>query len=242
MRTRASGVCYALAAGLSLGAAIATSNGAIILNDGEQVNLQTLLDSQDRAFIVGDKIFTISSYTSSDFVASNIQLIGYENQFDPLSGRGFDITGGFADVPGNTEVAEFNLQYTVEVLPEFYAQGFRIKDATLAFNGATSDTPGTFARVDESLFELDSPSGMNLVGQTSVFSRWTDQREEQLQDFLQFDPLRGLRVNKDVKLFAPGQGDSTSISFVRQSFSQIPTPGTVVLAGLAGLVGMRRRR
>ena len=50
-----------------------------------------------------------------------------------------------------------------------------------------------------------------------------------------------VEVNKDVQFYAV-PGGSSSASFVRQTFSQIPTPGAMALLGLAGIFAGRRRR
>ncbi|HEY6565569.1 MAG TPA: PEP-CTERM sorting domain-containing protein, partial [Pirellulaceae bacterium] len=53
-------------------------------------------------------------------------------------------------------------------------------------------------------------------------------------------PVRRLRVQKDILLFA-GANSAAQVSFVDQTFSQIPEPTTAVLLGL-GLVVLAWRK
>lgn len=229
--------------GLSLCASGA--QGAITLNNGDFRPLAEVLgpNNPDRGVIIGDKLFTFLNFTSVDFSTSNVLLTAFIAN-NPLTGIGFDLTGGFGDQPGDTHINEFNLRYTVEILPAFYAQGYRIVDTGLSFNGSASGT-GSYARVDESIFDFFGVPGLNLLGTRSTFANAGPPPTSQLQDF-QFLPgtagYQKLEVNKDVQFYAPTPGGTSSASFVRQSFSQIPSPGGAALLGLAGLVAARRRR
>lgn len=229
--------------GLSLCASAA--QGAITLNNGESRLLAEILgpNNPDRGVIIHDKLFTFLTFTSVDFNPANIHLTAFIAS-NPLTGIGFDLTGGFGDQPGDTHINEFNLRYTVEILPSFFAQGFRIVDTGLSFNGSASGT-GSYARVDESIFDFFGVPGLNLLGTRSVFAHAGPPPTSQLQDF-QFLPgtagYRKLEINKDVQFFAPTPGGTAAASFVRQTFSQIPSPGSAALLGLAGIVAARRRR
>ena len=228
------------ATGLAM-ALVSSADAAITLGNGDAVSLSTVLNSNDRQVIVGDKLFTFLAYTSSQFSANTTFISGFIAN-NPLDGIGFDITGGFGDaIPGDLNISEFNIRYTVEVLPAFVAQGYRIKDVALLFNGAATGS-GSYARVDETVLDALAPtaplltqlSAFAIAGQASVF-----------QDFEDFSPANYLKldVNKDVKFFANGTGGTASASFVRQSFSQVvPAPASGALLGLAGLVAIRRRR
>jgi uncharacterized protein (TIGR03382 family) len=55
------------------------------------------------------------------------------------------------------------------------------------------------------------------------------------------DGYRAFEVNKDLKFFAGNDTGFATASFVRQEFSQIPSPGALALVGLGGLVARRRR-
>lgn len=232
---------FALAV-ISLTAGVNSASGAITLTNGQSVSLSQILDSADRAFIVGDKKFTIVSYTTTSptFNPVNTSVIGYVAN-NPLTGIGFDLAGGFGDAPGDALISEFNIRYTAEIIEPFLSQGFRIVDTELAFNGSATGT-GSYARVDESVLDFFAQPGQNLIGTKRAFDIAGPPRQTQLQDRLVFAPRTKLEVIKDVQFFAFGQGSTATASFIRQSFSQIPSPGAMVLLAVGGLVATRRRR
>src|SRR5262249_12555313 len=137
---------------------------------------------------------------------------------DPLQGIGFDITGGFGDpTPGDGQFSEFNILYNVEVDAPFVAQGYRIKDVGLLFNGAAVGM-GSYARVDESVIDFFGQPGQNLL--TTLSGNVTAGGPQVQQDYRDFSPNNYLKlqVNKDVKFLAVNPNDSASASFIRQSF------------------------
>jgi hypothetical protein len=234
-------LCALAAAGL---AALASSSSyaAITLTNGQSVNLDVVLASNDRQVNIGDKTFTFQTYTSVAFNPASIAVTAFISP-NPLTGTGFDLTGGFGDVnPGDANISEFNIRYTVEVQPAFVAQGYRITDVGLVFNGAATGA-GSYARVDESVFNFNGVPGANLLASTSAFAFGSGTPAAQLQGAAVWGApgYVKIEVNKDVQFFATN-GGSSSASFVRQTFSQIPTPGAIGLVGLAGLFIARRRR
>lgn len=221
------------------------ASAVVILNNGDQVPLTTLLaPGSDRKFQVFDKIFTVESFTSNQFTTSQLTVIGFTHPTNPLE-FGFDLTGGFGDAsPGDGIIHEFNIQYTVEIAEPWLSQGYRITDNHLLFNGNATGAPGSYARVDETVI---NPITGQPVGQKSVFDivNASGPNTTRLFDELIF-PLPGytiLEINKDVKFLAVTAGSTSSASFVRQSFSQIPAPGAVSgLIGIGGAMLVRRRR
>ncbi len=222
--------------------ALPSVQGAITLNNGDTANLGALLASgSDRQFIVGDKLFTIESYTSSQFIPSNFTVIGFIAGGGSPPNIGFDLAGPFGDgSPGDMVVHEMNIQYTVEVLPAFFAQGYRIKDTRLTFNGSASGD-GSFSRVDETVFDFDNNTFLNNL---SVFDTAGPPQMTRMQDMIDYTPngYRKLEVNKDIKMFAAHINDTATASFIRQEFSQIPTPGAAGVLGLGTFMLLRRRR
>ena len=216
-----------------------TAQATIVLGNGQVINLATLMSMEDRRVEIGDKVFNFESYTSAFFPSANISLIGFiseaTNQYG-LHNVGFDLTGGFGDAnPGSGQVHEANLQYTVAVQQSFYEQGIRLHDAQLLFNG-DAEGLGSYARVDETIIDLDTNT---LLGNMFVFANDTTK----LVDHIEFTQgYRAFEVNKDLKFLAALPDGISSCSFVRQEFSQIPTPGAIALLGVSGLVGSRRRR
>ncbi len=234
-------LCALAAAGLA--ATASTSRAAITLTNGQSVNLDTVLASADKTVNIGDKTFVFLSYTTVSLAASQISIVGFIAP-NPLQGTGFDLTGPFGDTsPGDTNINEFNIRYTVEVMPSFAALGYRITDSELAFNGNATGA-GSYARVDESIFNYNGIPGQNLIVTPRAFIYGSGTPAPVLQDQRIFGPPGFLKldVNKDVQFFANGVNGSATASFIRQSFSQVPSPAGSALLGLAGLVAARRRR
>jgi hypothetical protein len=222
--------------------ASSVSFGAVVLNNGQQVSLSSLLASgNDRQFIVGDKLFTIESYSSTTFDASNYAVVGFIAGGpgpDGLTNVGFDLIGPFVDSsPGDQVVHEMNLQYTVQIQDQFVAAGYRIAGSFLSFNGsATGD--GSFSRVDQSVFDFNLNT---MLGGSSVVA--IAGNPTQPQDGVTFaNPVVMLELNTNIKMLAIQADGTATASFVRQEFSQlIPAPSAMALFGVFGLFAVRRR-
>jgi len=218
------------------------------LGNGDTLSFTELFAAgSDRTVYIDDKRFVFESFTSAHFDLSDITLIG----FISLNGNGhgfrnvgFDLSGGWGDTtPGALTISEANLQYTVEVNDSAYAWGLRLCNMKATFNGDVSGI-GSYARVDESVFDLDAN---DFLGQLSIYDFFGPPRDTKLSDYIDFceqnpDGFRALEVNKDFKFYAQEENHFSSASFIRQEFSQIPAPGAIALLGLAGLVGRRARR
>jgi hypothetical protein len=243
--TRTALLCLPVAALALAGSA----HAVVVLGNGESINMADIFASgSDRKVMIDDKIFTFESIRSSVFSSSQFQVVGFisesTNQWG-LHDVGFDITGPFGDgSPGDGVYHEMNLQYTVEVLPEYYAMGVRLCDVGLTFNGSAGGT-GSFSRVDETVFDLDTNQ---YLGQLSAFDFAGPPRVTDLNEHVDFCELfggpgyRAFEVNKDHKFFAATAASYSTASFVRQEFSQVPAPGAIALLGTAGLLAARRRR
>ena len=239
----------ALAPALAALIAVGSAHAVIVLNNGDNVNLGTLMaNGSDRTVIVNDKMFVFESFTSSQFDANLFSVIGFvsasTNQFGQRN-TGFDLTGPFGDgTLGDNLVHELNLQYSVSVLPEWYARGVRLCDARLTFNGS-SGGDGSFSRVDETVWDLDQN---RFLGQLAAYYNAGTPDNVKLVDSMDFCDIHGsqgyraFEVNKDLKFFAAHDNDFATASFVRQEFSQIPAPGAAALIGLATTLAARRRR
>jgi hypothetical protein len=249
MKTHARASALALPALFAILAPMTAADASIVLNNGESVNLAALLaPTSDRQFIIGDKRFTFESFGSDVFNPASFSVIAFVSQNPNQYGLyniGFDLVGPFGDgTPGSEELHEMNLQYTVEVLPEYYAMGVRLCDVGLTFNGSAGGT-GSFSRVDETVFDLDSNQ---FLGQLSAFDFAGPPRVTDLNEHVDFCEVfggpgyRAFEVNKDLKFFAATASSFATASFVRQEFSQVPAPGAIALLGTAGLLAARRRR
>ena len=236
---------------LAVPAAMLASTAAhavIVLQNNETVNLGALMATgSDRKFIIGDKLFTFEYVTTPNFNIQNFDVtakILAENQYG-LRNIAFDLTGPFVDGGINDQtVQDMNLQYTVEVLPEYYERGIRICDTGLSFNGSSGGT-GSFARVAETVYAVDTGQ---LLGNLNVFNNFGPPpsiQYSEVKDWCEVygtEGYRALQCNKNLKFFANTDGGFASCSFVRQEFSQIPAPGAFALLGVAGILGTRRRR
>lgn len=249
MKIHATTAVLALPALLAILAPATAADASIVLTNGQSVNLAALLaPTSDRQFIIGDKRFTFESFGSDVFDPANFSVIAFVSQNPNQYGLyniGFDLVGPFGDgTPGSEELHEMNLQYTVEVLPEYYAMGVRLCDVGLTFNGSAGGT-GSFSRVDETVFDLDADQ---FLGQLSAFDFAGPPRVTDLNEHVDFCELlgspgyRAFEVNKDLKFFAATASSYATASFVRQEFSQVPAPGALALLGTAGLLAARRRR
>ena len=244
----------ALTRSLLVAAALALAsqaNAVITLTNGQSVNLASLLaPGSDRMVLIEDKVFTFNSFTSSSFAASGVSVVAYvsasTNSFG-LRNVGFDLTGSFGDfTPGNGGFAEFNLRYRVEVARSAYANDVRLCDTHLAFNGTASGA-GSFARVDETVLDLDSNRYLGNLSAYWIAGQPPQVRAQDVQDFCELYDTHGYRafeVNKDVKFLAAGTDGMAQATFVRQEFSQVmaPAPGAIAVLALAGTAGRGRRR
>ncbi len=227
-------------AAIALAVGAGSAQAIFVLGNGDSRPLTDILNSTDRKFQVGDKIFTVLTYTNNGLPASGVSIQGFIAS-NPLSGIGFDLTGGFGDVPGDTSISDIALRYTVEIDPAFFNNGYRIVDTGLTFNGNATGS-GSYSRVDESVLDYATS---NLLGTRQVFSIAGPPAQSVLQDFQLLPGTAGYRkleVIKDIQFYAFGPNSTATASFVRQSFSQIPTPGGTALCGVAGLLLIRRRR
>jgi hypothetical protein len=227
------------------------ANAVITIGNGQSINLATILAAgSDRKVIIDDKMFTFNTFTSGSFAAQSVTVVGYisstTNSYG-LRNVGFDLTGQFGDfIPGDGRSAEMNLRYTVEVLPYNYDRDVRICDTHLAFDGVASGI-GSYARVDETVFDLDTNDFLGNLSAFDIAGTTQTTRRTDVADYCDMYGTHGYRafqVNKDIKFLAAFAGGSSSATSVRQEFSQIlaPSPGALALLGGAGIIGLRRRR
>jgi len=181
------------------------------LGNGDTLSFTELFAAgSDRTVYIDDKKFVFESFASAHFALSDITLVG----FISLNGNGhgfrnvgFDLMGGYADRPGDDQIAEGNLQYSVEVNPEAYAWGLRLCDVRATFNGAASGT-GSFARVDESIFDIDANEFLANLSIFNIAGPPPETRFVDYKDFCDTNPngYRAFEVNKNFKFFSPTEG------------------------------------
>jgi hypothetical protein len=227
---------------IALAACAGAASADIIDITRPGTTLQQVLGNQ---FRVGDKIFSVASngFNSSVFNASQIFISPVVNA-DPITGQGFRLTGAFHDVPGDNVGSEFVLAFSVDIAPEFIAQGYRFDNVQLRFNGAAAGS-GSFSRVDETVLNGNNQN----VGNGTVFANGGGASDfEDIVALARASGLTHLNMVKDVQFFANGANGSASASFVDQAFGQfitqgIPLPTAAGLGALGlGIVCARRRR
>lgn len=227
----------ALCAALFSSAVGLSSAATIVLDDPNPVTLQDLL-APNASYLVGDKLFEDFTYAYTNDMPSpaNINVLPI---LDSFGNYGIRFQGGFLDLPGggaSDALITFNVTATDPTL--------LISDAHLAANVALQG-PGlaavteTFLPLfnDVSLLVYDAPGGTLLTDEV-VFNV----------------PVRTLPVQKDILLFAMGSWPNfATMSFVDQTFSQvpdpnqneIPEPASLALMSLGslflGAIYMRRR-
>lgn len=249
-----------------LTAVASTARADLIDISGGTTTLDQLIG---HSFIVDDKEFDISGYASTGDVtiqASNILVMPIDMG---LAGIGFDLVpasgGSFIvdmydddDEEGNDDddglQAQIVLNYTVSILLDAVNAGFRITDAHLALDGvATGDEDDDSDGDDSSALAkiTETYTGAGGFSQVLMVQAASDEVSVMDANFFDATPQVSLGVEKVIDLFALGgegyDGDedddaSLQIHYIRQTFSQIPEPGSLGLLALGGLALLRRRR
>jgi len=241
--SRASKALVALAATLCLMAAPASAALIDLTPATGQSNsvgfrtLAELLSDPTGGIVVGDKIFTGFSYSrTGDMPApEDVRVLGLRD----LSGNwGVSLHGAFLDLPGggpSDAVVRFMAQVDVETAPQFL-----ISDVNL-FVGGVGLGDESFFSVDESFAEKPN-EGLNAFATTLG----AGPAEQQLSDSVVFgSPVIKLNVVKDILAIAASTGNQPArATVIDQSFSQIPEPTTLAMAGLSclAMAGASRRR
>ena len=199
-----------------------------------------------------------SAVLLSDLIARQGSVVSGDKLFDNFKLTITPITAGFyvadpaaIDVQAKTFGPDYGIQFAgpmfassgaaVALLLEFDAtvtdSTKYLHDIGLAFNGVATGSQGVTS-VTETIF---LPNTNTAVAQAYVAA------PAPLSDHIVFSspapaPLQKVHVVKDIKLIA-GPDGIASISFIRQSFSQVPEPGSLLMlaTGVAGLLGLRRR-
>lgn len=192
-------------------------------------NLADLI-ANDGSVVVGDKLFDNFSYAWTGDMpdASGVNVIEYT---DPDGNFGIQFQGAFIDLAGGG-ASDALITFDVTVLDP----NMLISDAHLSGNPAVVGGNGgqSFGSVTET-FLTGNANDLLVI--------FADEDQAQLTDWVFFDqPVSTISVQKDIILFADDDAVAATMSFVNQSFSQIPEPGSLALLGLGGLALLRRRR
>lgn len=218
--------CVAFCAFLFSSAANFSSAATIL---GPPVPFDSLL-APDASILVGDKLFEDFTYAPTGDMppAAGVNVIPI---LDDWGNYGIRFQGAFIDTPGTLGGSDALITFNVTATdPKLL-----ISDAHLAGNtvlrgiGLASVTETFLPLFEDMLVVFDSPGSHDLQEEV-VFGT----------------PVRTLPVQKDILMLSLGSlanGDFAIMSFVDQTFSQVPDPNQNEIAepatlGLASLVGL----
>ena len=211
----------------------ATCSAATII--GTPVALSTLV-VPNGTITVGDKTFTNFTYNFTGDMppAINVNVIPIT---DDAGNFGIRFQGAFIDTTGVPGGSDALITYTVTA-----GDGRLISDAHIEGNPTRLGTLGSIS-VTETFLPLNQvpPYRMTIYDDQNLGTK--------LVDNTVFTPIKSLNVQKDIlalaKLPNEPQGPQTvTMSFVDQTFSQIPEPtaALLMLCGVMGFGFIGRRR
>jgi len=213
----------------------------VVLDPGDSndsVILSELVDGDVTSVTVGDKKFSVFSYSSVGNMpaASEINVFGFQDQDQNF---GLSLHGVFFDLPGDPNESSALLDFNVMVTEEGQQQGYVISDAHLFMVG--TDLP------DESEISIEeSFQGANET--LRVFqSTIGNEAGSQLSDWLDFSETSISRqVSLEIAALTDEQASQVAqTSVIDLTFSQVvvPEPSVAMLLMCAGvLTGAGRSR
>lgn len=211
----------------------ATCSAATII--GSPVALSTLV-TPGGTITAGDKTFTNFTYNFTGDMppAVSVNVIPIT---DDAGNFGIRFQGAFIDTAGLAGGSDALITYTVTA-----ALGRLISDAHIEGNPTRLGTLGSMS-VTETFLPLNQvpPYRMSIYDDQNLGVK--------LVDSTVFTPIQSLNVQKDILGLAklnpnnPEGPQTVTLSFVDQTFSQIPEPTTVMLllGGVMGIGFVRRR-
>ncbi len=222
-------MCVALVGGVLI--STATSSAATII--GTPVKLSTLIDGGG-SVTAGDKTFTNFTYLFTNDMpgATGVNIVPIQ---DDLGNYGIQIQAAFIDLPSSQGGSDAKLSYTVTA-----GSNRLISDAHMAGNPNLLGTTGSV-----SVTETFLPLGANGEFTMEIYDD-EGHPVPQLMDSTVFtQPAKSVNVQKDILIIVPTGGQSGTISFIDQTFSQIEVPepalGLLMLGSVAGFAFLRRR-
>lgn len=185
-------------------------------------------------FASGDKIFSDFTYEKTGDNPGPENVLVKDIQ-DAMGHYGIRIQGGFLDLSGG-DASDALITFTVSVPA---GSNLVISDAHLSANPAVFDGTGLASVTetflpdikDDKLVVYDLGGGDDKLHDSIVFAQ----------------TYKTLRVQKDIILYAtdvpPGQAGKVTLSFVDQTFSQVPEPSSLALIAVGMLaIGYLRKR
>lgn len=208
------------------------TDGDLAPNDPNDFIIMTnLLTGQVPSFTVGDKEFSVFSYSNAGDMpaAADVKVFGYQD----LDGNyGFSLHGVFWDFPEDEVASAATLAFDVDVNDQGQELGNVISDAHLFLGGAGIQLDDeSEVRVDESF------TGASET--LSVFSTTVGQTDQnKLSDFVDFSQTyQSLRVTAVIFASAATTANQPARSTaIDLSFSQVvvPEPSAALLMLLGG--------
>ena len=199
------------------------------------VVLEELTTGQVPSITVGDKTFSLFSYTPAGDMpaAADINVLAFVDDDDNF---GITLQGVFQDLPGG-DASLATLEFDVTVSDEGQALGNLISDAHLFLQGSGVGADSEIRVVEEfnntanTLATYDSTLGGNT--------------QQQLFDGLDFTTTTlNLSAKLDISAISNDPSQPARATVIDVSFSQIvvPEPSSAVLLIIAGLGTVARRR
>jgi hypothetical protein len=209
-------------------------NSVTNLNPGQTINLSELVNTNLSGVEIGDKLFgdfSVSFSANNGFTCADLQLTALSNQI----GFGISFTGPMSALGNVTKDVVFRFSVAVTNSSQL------ISDVHLDYNGVV--TGAGFSSVVEDVFT--GGFGGTLIDQINAFN--LGGTNEQLSTAADLPtPEQKIYIEKDVVFGggADGNQNSSFISIIDQTFSQVPEPSTIFLsfAGLATLLFVKRRK
>ena len=215
---------------------VSTAGTVTNLNPGQSVDLGSYLSPTGNSILIGDKLFDDFFYVASDSSGSTTNLLPAGSiTLSALSNSvGFGLSFGAPFHTTNNLLKDFIIKYSVTVTNA----PFLISDIHLSYNGTV--VGGGYNSVTEQAFT--GGFGVGSIGLINVFNP-----PPTLETNMVFGTAQPkIYIEKDIQLGGAGPGDSSSISIINQTFSQvlIPEPSSLTLAivGVVSLWLWRRRR
>lgn len=181
----------------------------------------------------GDKIFSDFAYLKTGDMPS-AENVNVETIQDGDGDYGIRLQGGFVDHAGG-DASDAVITFNVSVP---MGSNLLIAGAKLSANPAVfAGDPGSLASVTETFIPT-------IIDNKLVVYDFGEGDDKLLDQISFAEGYATLPVQKDIILHAIGDTGAVTMSFVDQTFAQIPEPSSLVLAigGLLGLAGLGRRR
>jgi hypothetical protein len=218
-------------------AALVLGVGTLPARATQTYNLATLING-DLSITYGDKVFSGFTYQVTGDAAIPAATAIDVTTITLNGNLGIQFQIGALAAPGTH--GDALLGYTVTT-----TGGNLITDVHLDGNPVYQGTGYAYVNAVESVYAVIPPATPPLLGQISVYANPSG---SQLSDVLNLGSgYTQLNILKDIQLFSAADSTATSsLSFVNQTFSQLPEPTTLSGAGIAVFFGLacawRRRR